>query len=185
MSDIVNNNKMHGVVNGLYYCNNERTDEINDRIYIRNIPSNALQPRYSQIPVSTKYSTMPILDQRMKPNVPLMKYPIYNTEKVFNPGNATAPWTGFANNVNIESNLRNQFFAKQRCEQAYYVPSSKSDLYNTYVHSGKDIQNHPLLFEREVFEPFNPNTYNLGNTYFSNNNTREQSFNIKINDILC
>ena len=183
MSAIINNNKMHGVVNGLYYCNQERTDELNNRIYIRNIPSHPLQPKYSQIPISTKYSLMPILDQRMEPTVSLNNYPIYNSENVFNPGNAQAPWSGFSNNINLESNLRNQFFANQRCEQAYYVPSSNSDLYNTIVESGPNIQTHPLLFKREDFEPFNPNCYNLGNTYFSNNSTRDATFDIPVKNI--
>jgi len=84
-----------------------------------------------------------------------------------------APWHGYANNVNVESTLRNQFFGLQDCQQAYYVPSSKSDLYNVSVPppSQPVKQQFPGLFQREVFDHFNPNTYNLGNSFF-NNNTR-------------
>ena len=38
---------MFGVINGLYTCNHERVDEINNRISDRNLPSNSLQPQYS------------------------------------------------------------------------------------------------------------------------------------------
>ena len=46
--------KMYGVVNKLFICQNERTDELNERISSRNIPSTPLQPFYYQVPVSTK-----------------------------------------------------------------------------------------------------------------------------------
>ena len=55
---------MFGVVNQLYICNQQRSRELNDRITIRNVPSAPLQPQYSMRPVLTKYSIMPILDQR-------------------------------------------------------------------------------------------------------------------------
>jgi hypothetical protein len=183
MSAYINNNKMHGVVNGLFLCNLGRTEELNDRIYTRNIPSQGLQPQFSQVPVSTKYSIMPILDQRAKPIIPLNNYPIYDSEKIFNPGNAQAPWSGFSNNINVESNLRNQFFANQRCEQSYYVPSSNSDLYNVTVDSGPDVQTHPLLFKQEMFDYFNPNCHNLGNNQFIYNNTRDETNDVSVTGI--
>ena len=40
-----------------------------------------------------------------------------------------APFSGFVENVDVESVLRNQIFALQKNDQAVYVPSSKSDLY--------------------------------------------------------
>jgi len=61
---------MFGVINGLYTCNHERVDEINNRISDRNLPSNSLQPQYSIRPVPTKYGYMPILDQYKKTSVP-------------------------------------------------------------------------------------------------------------------
>lgn len=101
--------RMYGVVNKLFLCQNERVDELNERISSRNIPSEPLQPFYYQTPVSTKYGYMPILDQRKESSVPLNNYPIYSPHATFNPGNNMAPWHGFANNVNVESTLRNQF----------------------------------------------------------------------------
>ena len=118
---------MFGVINGLYTCNHERVDEINNRISDRNLPSNSLQPQYSIRPVPTKYGYMPILDQYKKTSVPLNTYTPYSLNNTFNPGTAQAPWNGFSNNINTESTLRNQFFALQNCEQSEFVPSSNSD----------------------------------------------------------
>ena len=168
---------MFGVVNGCYSCKYDQVDENNERIYDRNIPSSMLKPQYSIRPVSTKYTMMPILDQRPKVNVPLHNYQNYSVDDVFNPGNAQAPWAGFVNNVNKESTLRNQFFALQKCEQSEYVPSSKSDLYETKIEYKPVKQNHPLLFEKQDFEQFNPNVHNLGSEFF-NNSTRSQLKNL-------
>jgi hypothetical protein len=113
---------MFGVINGMYTCNHERVDDINNRIADRNVPSTGLQPQYSIRPVATKYGYMQVLDQYKKTTVPLNQYTPYSTKAIFNPGNAQAPWSGFSNNVNIESSLRNQFFALQKCEQSDFVP---------------------------------------------------------------
>ena len=164
---------MFGVVNGCYSCKYDNVDENNERLFERNIPSTNLQPQYGIIPVSTKYSMLPIVDQRKKVTVPLHKYNNFNVDTVFNPGNSKSPWSGYANNVNLESTLRNQFFALQKCEQSEYVPSSKSDLYNTKIDYRPVQQNHPLLFEKQDFNHFNPNVHNIGNEFF-NNSTRNQ-----------
>ncbi len=168
---------MFGVVNGCYSCKYNQVDENNERIADRNIPSASLRPEYSIRPVSTKYSLLPILDQRAKVTVPLHDYQNYNVNTIFNPGNAQAPWAGFANNINTESTLRNQFFALQNCEQSEYVPSSNSDLYQTQIDYKPVKQTHPLLFEKQDFEQFNPNVHNLGTEFF-NNSTRNQLKNI-------
>lgn len=165
------NNKMHGVADKLFICQNERTDALNKRISSRNIPSAPLQPFYYQVPVSTKYGYMPILDQSKPSTVALNNYPIYSPHTTFNPGNNMAPWSGFSNNVNIESTLRNQFFALQDCEQSQYVPSSSSDLYKNYIPPKPVKQPYPGLFRREVFDHYNPNINNLGKQLF-NNTTR-------------
>ena len=120
-----------------------------------------------------KYGYMQILDQRRSSVTPLQSYGTYSTSSVFNPGNAQAPWSGFSNNINTESILRNQFFALQNCEQSEYVPSSTSDLYQTKIDYKPVQQNHPLLFEKSDLAPFNPNTSNVGNNLF-NNHTRNQ-----------
>ncbi len=167
--------KMYGVVNGVYQCQQERTSELDDRIYDRLWPSGPLQPQYSMRPVSTKYALMPIVDQRVKSDISVGSYPVYNTKQVFNPGNAQAPWSGFSTNVNTESRLRNQFFALQKCEQSEYVPQSTSDLYVPYVpkNTMSGDQPFPDLFTKQEFEPFNPNPLELGGKIL-NNSTRVQ-----------
>lgn len=162
---------MFGVVNKLYICNQERARQLNDRISDRNIPSAPLQPQYSMRPVLSKYSVMPILDQRATPSVSMGSFPVFNPEQTFNPGNAQAPWSGFSSSVNTESILRNQVFALQNCERAYYVPSSKSDMYNVRVPEKYVEQPHPDLFNHQQFCNHNPNEHNLANKFF-NNSTR-------------
>jgi len=174
VSQVYDKPKMYGVPNKLYLCQYERQNEINDRISSRNIPSTPLQPFYYQVPVSTKYGYMPILDQSKPTAVPLNNYPVYSPHTTFNPGNNMAPWSGFVNNINVESTLRRQFFALQDCEQSEYVPSSSSDLYNVYVPPNPIKQPYPGLFKKEIFDHCNPNPNNLGNSFF-NNNTRNEN----------
>lgn len=138
-------------------CVSDIHRQTNQRIYGRNIPSQMLQPYINVRPVMTKYSYFPIVDPRKNISVPLKQLPTYNVEKVFNPGNATAPWSGFATNINTESELRNQIYALQKCSQAVYVPSSKSDLYNYTFKTPSQPNPHELLFRNDSFESFNPN----------------------------
>ena len=173
-SQIMSNNKKGG---NSYECSSKIHETTNERIYNRNIPSSALQPYLDVRSVMTKYSILPIVDARTKSNVPLIQRDIYSPGKVFNPGNARAPWSGFASAINTESELRNQVYALQSCSQAVYVPSSKSDLYMERLHP-KPVQGiDRLLFKEEKFQPFNPNTENIGNALF-NNYTRQEIRNI-------
>ena len=131
--------------------------ETNSRIYDRNIPSQMLQPYLDVRPVMTKYAYFPIVEPRKSNSVPLTVQPTFNPHKIFNPGNTTSPWSGFASNVNVESELRNQIYALQKCSQSVYVPSSKSDLYNYGFTPNPTPQSHSLLFQNESFSQFNPN----------------------------
>lgn len=89
-SQLYSKDRFYGVPNNLYFCQFERQNEINDRISSRNIPSSPLEPFYYHVPVSTKYGYMPILDERKPSDVFLNKYPIYNEQTTFNPGNNMA-----------------------------------------------------------------------------------------------
>ena len=167
--------KLYGVIDGVYICNDNHVEELNERIYDRNLPSGVIQSaKIHTRPVSTKYAVMPILDQRQVATVPLNHYPTFNTSTTFTPGiERNGPWSGFVSNVNVESQLRNQFFALQNCQQAKYVPSSNSDLYDVKV-SGRNVeQPFPELFNKPEFESFNPNTCNIGKNIFDNC-TRQQ-----------
>ena len=156
-------------------CNSKIHEETNTRIYDRNIPSQMLQPYIDVRPVMTKYSHFPIVDPRKSINVPLNQMPTYNVNKVFNPGNTTSPWSGFASNINKDSELRNQIYALQTCSQAAYVPNSNSDLYDYKFQSIKQHNPHELLFQNESFSGFNPNPDQkvVGSAMFMNN-TRVQ-----------
>jgi hypothetical protein len=153
----------------------QRTEELNERLAYRNVPDGQLQPQFDCRPQSTKYAKMPIVDRRERHNVPLQVFPAFNVASTFNPGNAQAPWSGFATNINQESVLRNQFYALQNgANQACYVPSKNSQLYNAHVPAPTaHIQPFPSLFERTAFEPFNPCPSDLGVTFFENC-TRQQ-----------
>jgi len=173
-------NKMNGVVEGAYIMNMDRVQVLNDRIFERNIPSSILQQQFSQRPVSTKYSILPVLDRYKDSSVSIETRPIYKQHEVFNPG-TSAPFNGYVNAINDESRLRNQFFALQKSEQSVYVPSSKSDLYIVNIPekpieqkiNGLDDDNHSLLFKENDFGSFNPNLFHLGGNLFDNH-TRQQ-----------
>jgi hypothetical protein len=154
-------------------------NETNKRVYDRNIPSQVLQPYFTPRSVSTKYSIMPIVDPRKKNSVKTLQYPTYNTHAIFNPGNDQGPWSGFSSKVNVESELRNQIFALQRCSQSVYVPNSNSDLYqNNFGASEPHHQEFSGLFRNEKFDPFNPNPENLASGVFLNS-TRADVKNIQ------
>ena len=164
---------MFGVIKGCCIKDDHRVENLNKRISDRNIPSAELPPSYSIRPVSTKYATMPILDQRKQATIPANNCQSFSVGTTFNPGNAQAPWVGYASKVHTESALRNQFFALQSADQGVYVPSSNSDLYKVEVSSRPMNQPFPGLFKTQSFEPFDPNPDNLGNQLFQNS-TRAQ-----------
>ena len=156
----------------------KRTQQLNENIYIRNVPSTELKPNYTCTPVSTRYSVLPIVDKREICNEPLKTYSNYNTSDVFSPGNDGAPWNGFASNVNLESHLRNQFFALQKCDRAEFVPSTTSDLFSNNIPISEPKGEENLIFKEEAPINFNPNPLNLGKETF-NNFTRYQLKNLE------
>jgi hypothetical protein len=158
----------------LYSClpSSKLQNDINHKIYDRNVPSSSLQPYLDVRPVSTKYSRFPIVDPRKTIDVTLTQEPTYNIHYTFNPGNRMAPWSGFASNVNIESQLRNQICPLNKCNDDVYVPSSNSDLYQFSFNPNNNVkQDFEGLFHNEMFNKFNPNPRNLSQCPF-NNNTR-------------
>ncbi len=160
----------------------QRQYTTNLRTYMRNVPSEELQPYLSAVPASTKYSILPIIDLRKPIQTPLKQMATYSLPRVFNPGNDTAPWSGYSSNVNVESELRNQVYALQNCSQSVYVPSSGSSLYDVkWENSNKVQQPFPNLFKQESFNKKNTNLYQneVGYGLF-NNATRQQSKDVKI-----
>lgn len=151
-------------------------EEINSRIFRRNIPSSDNLKQYPITALSfrgtqTKYQTM---ETSMAQN---SKNSIIDSSLLF-----SKPVQAF--DVNDESYLRNQFFALQSCPQAYCIPDSTSELYNYSVEKNIKPDNvsaqYPHLFREESFGYFNPNPHSstVGFSVF-NNHTRNQIKNIQ------
>jgi len=152
--------------------NSHAQSQNNHRIYNRNIPSQPLQAYLNIRPTMTKYSILPILEPRVASKVQMTQFPTYSSQQTFNPGNTVSPWSGFASNVNIESQLRNQIYPLNKCNDDVYVPNSNSDLYEfSFNHNNNVKQEFEGLFHNEMFNKFNPNPRNLSQCPF-NNNTR-------------
>ena len=152
-------------------------DTTNERIYNRLIPTFTLEPYLSCTPESTKNNPVDLNMHKRANDIAQHKmesHRNYDQELFFNPG-SSAPWKGYSQNVNKESILRNQVYAKQKCSAAEYVPSSGSDLYNYTLDVNQVEQSHSLLFKKEVYNQCNPNPNNkqIGNSLFMNN-TRTQ-----------
>lgn len=151
--DLQTNEKIMGIPEYLYYGQNERVDELNSRMTERQFPDSPLEPNFSPRSIPTKYSHFPIINRRKPMNEPIIPYLDYNSNVNFNPGSSRAPPSGFLNNVDVETVLRNQTVAIQRADQNIYIPSSNSDLYNVRVSmTGPSEQTHPLLFEKPQFD---------------------------------
>ena len=75
--------------------------------------------------------------------------------------------------------LRNQYFALQKADQANYIPSSKSDLYEYNVNNVSNSNlDKGIMFREMEFNNFNPNPHiSIGNNIF-NNSTRVQLKNL-------
>ena len=160
--------------------NHENQNAINNTIYQRNIPSENMQVSLPQRSVSTKYAHFPILDTRRESNVLLNYARPYDNNQMFFPGTKKPHFCGFAQNIDLESNLRNQFFALQKADQAIYVPNSNSNMYQNNIDfktTNKNLENE-LLFTENDFDNFNPNLSNkIGNEIFLNS-TRVQLKNL-------
>lgn len=165
---------MYGLVNGVYQCNIQRSNELNNRIYERNMPSEPLKSEISFRPEQTKYTILGEDEGYRKESCqPREKYANFEPSKIFTPGNGGAPWYGFASNINNESTLRNQFFALQKCDLAKWIPSTNSELYNAKVVSQPLPSPHPHLNKVEDFEPFQPNTCGIAKQLFHNHTNQQ------------
>lgn len=95
--------------NKVYLYDIQESKERNDKIYGRNIPSMYVQPQFDLRPISTKYSHFQLGDEIKKPNEKIDIYPDYDPKIVFNPGNRPPPFSYFAKNIDVETNLRNSY----------------------------------------------------------------------------
>ena len=123
----------------------QRIEELNERIYARNIPSGKPPMVFSPRPVQTKYSKQPIMDVHIASSAPIK--PLGRPVE-FLPGDS-APFNGFR--VDVESSLKNIDFALQECPMAVYMPESASSLYTIEPPKSQSVkQPYPQLFSRVV-----------------------------------
>jgi hypothetical protein len=127
----------------------ERLDEINNRMYMRNVAEGYnLRPNFDFRSTPTRYvNAFPIIDPRKTPIVP-----IQNSSPNETPVGTRGPVMSYFMNVNKESDLRNQNSALQHgAPQGFYIPYSTSDLYVVQkpTVSHPVVQTHPDLFRRD------------------------------------
>jgi hypothetical protein len=163
------------IMNTHLICNIEYDNELNNRIMSRIMPTQELPPNFSPRPEPTKYSHFKTCNTKHNYNNSIRQYKYFNTNNVFYTGNSKAPIHYFLDNVDLESRLRNQFFALQKNDQAFYIPDIHySSLYNDqYYKSGfpKDNEVNALNYNITTInkcnlapKPFNNSTrYNLKN----------------------
>lgn len=173
------NNKIHGLQDGIMYGQNDRVDELNSRIQSRHYPDVPLEPNYSPRAISTKYSLFPILSNHPESSEIRPPRRSHNIATNFNPGTRNAPHLGYVNNIDIETILRNQTVSLQNgADQGVYVPSSNSSLYNVHIpaSSSSGEQLFPDLFAVKQFTTYIPQSLEqtrIGNNHLFNH-TRTQ-----------
>ena len=188
----MHNETLSKVPQYLYYGQNARVEELNERILDRFHPdnlagqTNSLESNFSPRAVPTKYSRFPIVESRSKlsngnplapPVEKIHTLPNYQVETQFNPG-YRGPVSGYQVNIDKETILYNIPFALQAdIAHSTFIPSSQSDLYKNYIVSRPSNQPYPKLFEEYKFDQrIHPNVANYpeigANLFF--NGTRNQ-----------
>ena len=168
--------------NVYYLCNEKRTSELSKRMYERNVPYAPLQMTYDPRPVETRHVVFPVLDCYQPSQEPCDILPVFNQRLNFSPGGA--PFNGYANEIDAESQLKNIITPLQDCAKSKFIPSSSSDLYNNLylAQTTKPVKmTNNLLFKQEKLNSFNPNPCGLGYKLF-NNFTRQQTMNLTLRD---
>lgn len=171
------NEKLSGVIDGLYFGQLDRLDELNHRIADRNRPDFSLAPNFDPRPVQTKYVLFPANDYRKPSSIPIQHEILYQPEINFYPGNSRGPPSTYFTNIDIETELQNRNIALQHgASQGIYVPSSTSDLYNVHVVSSPSIQLHPELFRKQTYYTHIPESLEQSKIGIDNfyNHTRTQ-----------
>ena len=124
-----------------------RVEELNKRIADRNV-GDTPQFYFSPRPVPTKYSILPIIDERIHSSEPIRTLPLFDISTHFLPG-TSAPRSG----VDLPKSM----------------PSYTSDLYETTIPITDSTQPFPLLFA-SVRAP--PKEVKYPEAQFFNNSTR-------------
>ena len=171
------NDSLYGVHTGVMTGQNERVDELNNRMQTRYFPDVAMAPNFDPRPMQTKQTLFPIINIRKDSIQPILSAPNHYVETNFNPGTSRAHSSGYFANVDTETKLRNQTAVLQHgAYQNVYVPSSQSDLYNVHVVSSPSVQPFPGLFVKHSHNtniPMSLQNGDIGKNRFSNH-TRTQ-----------
>ena len=166
-------------------CNIDYDNELNKRLNGRMFPDVQLQPMFNPIPISTKYQKYPTNDNvndigKLNKSLGQPNYKYFNPEKHFYGGTRNGPVAFSFDNVDVESRLRNQFFALQKNDKAFYVPSTKSDLYTLRGGVSHAVPKGLEKFKEIKNLHFNPDRCNLAPENF-NNSTRHNLKNLNQN----
>ncbi len=174
--DITNNTNVIGAVQGLWQGQQGRLDDLDARLFERQFPDHPLQPNFDFRPVATKYSYLPIIDRRLKPQVPIVKHGMYNTTTNFNPATSNGPVSTYLANIDLETVLQNRHVSLQHgADQGVYVPDSSSDLYG-FSATGRqeDMGERAMIFAKHGLNTkVSDVAKQIGNDRF-HNNTRTQ-----------
>jgi hypothetical protein len=150
-------------------------EEINNKIYQRFVPSHSLPPNLSVYPVPTKYVKLGITDNHPHQNTIQNNYQNFQCNTMFCPTLKNGNYNGYSNNIHLESELRNQFVALQKCDAAEYIPNYKSSLFMYSTPSNKQYtQPFEYLFNTAIYMPFQPILTEQQNDALFFNHTRQQ-----------
>ncbi len=171
--------KIYGIPEGILYGQNNRVDELNDRIHSRITSDYNLAPNFTPRATPTRQTLLPIIPHVRPANVYIKPTPDHYVNLNFNSSTTRGPPSGYINNVDIETSLRNQNTVLQRgAPQGIYIPSSKSELFNVRVPASSitSAQPFPNISKTErIYTQIPPSLLNnqIGVDRF-NNHTRTQ-----------
>lgn len=109
-------------------CNINYDNELNKRLEKRILQSSAIEPQYDPRPICTKYTDFNTYTKLDTPKN-ILNYKEYNPTKDYYTGDKKPQINYYFNNIDVEHTLRNQFFALQKNDKAFYIPDIKSSLY--------------------------------------------------------
>lgn len=173
----------NGLCNGIYYGQNERVDEINNRIQDRHFPDTKMPPNYDFRPNSTKFCLFPAVDMR-KYNTKFSQElePDYTgTKYMYSPSTQRGPPVTMIAQIDKETDLDGR---GRKTYDSTYIPSANSDLYKVILGTpgencaaSKNGMTHPDLFQKKTYENTLPDYLAKSNQYQNapfNNSTRSK-----------
>ena len=155
--------------NYISYCNFENQNEINMRILERNVPYCDINNSLNIRPEATKYN-FPIILGNLNGNCSSVHMENYKLENCFK----NNLFEQYSQNIDKESELKNQNKYLNRSINNTYVPNVKSDLYENNVpksNNNNAEQLYPNLF-RSNLEGVDANKGNFVDNYFIGNSSR-------------